>query len=185
MKHLKTFFSPCSPYVSFTNVVLLFFFGFCFCQIHGLVEEQHIISVTKAYALLQQQGAYRLLLQGLSIFNAWLVFWPMIRFIYQYYYVLKIEIEQLCFDLLLLFVSLLFSIVIVFGFTLINAYLLYLTGHVLEIAGPDVNIWIELKNLILQGVFEFGCAPQNCVTCDPGSSSSPNTPGSLDSGQQN
>jgi hypothetical protein len=180
-ERLLLFVTRWLPYVSYLNVVLLICFAFCFCQIYGLVSDDHILSITKMLDLTRLQGWYTILLLALLLFNLWLTFWPMICFIYRYQAVLKIEFKQIGFDLLVLFVSLFFSVVIVYGFACLNSYLVFLTADLVKGNLPDVNIYIQLKNLILQGVFEFGCAPQNCVTCDPGSSSSPNTPGSLDS----
>ena len=160
MKHFFSYTQRLLPYISLFNVTLLLFLGVCLYLINGILPEPHILSYSKGTQLYARQICYLALLKAFSVFNMWLVFWPMCRFVYVYYYALKIEVEHFCFDLLLLFASLLFSFIFVYGFFFLNTWLLLFTAHLGE-SSPDVNLYLQMKDVLFQNV------PANCSTCGP------------------
>lgn len=97
------------PNLRIINVILLMIFGVCLWKIHFLVDKPYILSGLKMLDFATQRFFYKCLLNCLFVFNLWLVFYPICRSIYIYRALLKLEVIDFSFDLLLIFASFTFT----------------------------------------------------------------------------
>ena len=163
------------PNLTFINLLLLIFFGLCLFMIHNLVDKPYLLSPLKVLNFGLQQVLYRTFLNILSAFNLWLVFYPICRTIYLYREILKIELKDLSFDLLILFNSLIFTYVIVYSVYAVDSYLFLLNMHLaLEANSPDVNLFFHVRNLLLTDYVDLSRLDCGCTTCKPESTSDVN-----------
>lgn len=159
------------PNLRIINVILLMIFGICLWKIHFLVDKPHILSAFKLIDFGKQRFYYKCLLDCLLVFNAWLVFYPICRSIYIYRALLKLEVIGLSFDLLLIFVSFIFTYVIVYGFFTVDSFLLMLNMH-LRIDTPDIDLYLYTRELALREHLNVENIRLDCSTCNQETNSS-------------
>ena len=136
--------------IRFFNVFALAFYVVCFLLVLEIVQDPLILSAEKIPSYLQQLFWYRVLIFLITLFNFWLIFYPIIRLLSFYVLLLDVEVKDFLFDILLFFISLLFSIVIVCIGTVMIEWVTVLNCHLADSSG-EVNLLIRLRTIILHG----------------------------------
>jgi hypothetical protein len=150
MKKICLFILESKPSVRFFNAFLLILFAVSLLLVHEIIQDPHILSVEKKQMFLLQKFWYFVLIRFLMLFNLWLILYPLVRLLALYGLLLKVEKEDFVLDLLFIFITLIFSFVVVHTVFYLDTYLATLTLQMHENT-PDINVRDRIRTLILYG----------------------------------